>query len=50
MAEKQASTLGAHLKSLRTARGMSLAEVAAKTEISGSYLYYLEAGRRLKPP
>jgi transcriptional regulator with XRE-family HTH domain len=49
MAEQQASALGAHLKSLRTARGMSLADVAAQTEISGSYLFYLEAGKRLKP-
>lgn len=49
MSEQKASALGAHLKRLRSERGLSLAQVAAGTKVSESYLYYLEAGQRQKP-
>jgi len=49
MAEEQASKLGAYLKSLRLARGLSLADVAEHTGLAPSHLFYLEEGKRRSP-
>jgi len=49
MAEEQASKLGAHLKTLRQAQGLSLAEVGEQTNIGPSHLFYIEEGKRRTP-
>lgn len=43
------TSLGQRLRKLREGRGWSLSDLARETEISRSYLYELEAGRRKNP-
>lgn len=49
MSSEAEASLGQKIRKLREGRGWSLSDLARETEISRSYLYELEAGRRSNP-